>query len=100
VSPVAFSKRSQLWEGTDDMVPFPHSHEMTHPHDHTIGEHTLNYTGCPITVSHGNPQEERWKKSQPRGASGKTTASVCFGMTPTLASLLLSHFTKPYRCSF
>jgi len=100
VSPVAFSKRKQLWEGTDDMVPFPHSYEITHPHDHTIREHTLKYTGCPITVSHGNPQDIKTEEKPTARRQLKNLGIRVLGVKTTLASLPLSHFTKPYRCSF
>ncbi len=31
------------WEGTNDMAPFPCSHDVTRPHDHTTLKHTLQF---------------------------------------------------------
>lgn len=55
--PVEQQMSSTWWEGTEDMAPFPCSYDMTCPHDHTIREHTLRSTRCPIATYH-SPQEE------------------------------------------
>lgn len=61
--PVEQQKSSTWWEGTVDMVPFPCSSEMTCLHDHTIPEHTLRFTRCPIVTYH-SPREDRQSHSQ------------------------------------
>lgn len=64
--PVEQQKSSTWWEeGTEDMVPFPCSHDMMHPHDHTIHEHTLRSTRCPI-ATYQSPQEDRRTGQQDR----------------------------------
>lgn len=48
--PVEQQKSSTWWEGTEDMAPFPCSYDMSH--EHTIHEHTLRSTHCPIATYH------------------------------------------------
>jgi hypothetical protein len=55
--PVEQQRTSTWWEGTEDMAPFPCSYDMSH--EHTIHEHTLRATPCPIATFH-IPQEEGW----------------------------------------
>lgn len=33
----------ESWEGTNDMAPFPCSHDLTRPHGHTTLKHTLQF---------------------------------------------------------
>jgi len=46
--PVEHQKNGTWWEGTEDMVPFPCSGEMTYSYGHTMHEHTLRSTRCTI----------------------------------------------------
>src|SRR5215467_9631966 len=55
--PVEQQKSSTWWEGTEDMAPFPPSHDMMCSHDHTIHEHTLRSTRCPI-ATYDSPRED------------------------------------------
>jgi hypothetical protein len=73
--PVEQQKSSTWWEeGTEDMVRFPCSHDMMHPHDHTIHEHTLRSTRCPI-ATYQSPQEDRRTLSPPHNQSSTGSAS-------------------------
>ncbi len=63
------------------MVPFPCSPDMTRLYDHTIHEHTLRSTRCPITISR-SLQQEGWNTNQARPAPVGTIAFRELGVIP------------------